>query len=63
MCTKIMCTPCVLRSTVDMLPVAFTALGAGADGDSKHSAKLKVRQIGIQIQVAFVLNACHIFIL
>ena len=35
--------PCVLRSTVEMLPVAFTAPDASSDGDSKHSAKLKVR--------------------
>ena len=53
---------CVLRSTLEMPPVAFTSPGAGADDDSKHSAKLKVRQTGIQIQVTFVLTACHIFI-
>ena len=54
--------PCVLKSTTEVLPVALTAPGAGADDDGKHSGILNVRQTGVQIQVAFVLIVCHIYI-
>lgn len=53
---------CILKSTMGALAVTFTTVCADADSDSKHYGILEFRQSGVQIQVAVILNVCHIFI-